>query len=363
MKALALLIPLTLLPHQASAARLKELVDVRGFRSNHLVGVGLVVGLNGTGDRANSDATRQPLAAIMRNLGSNVDPGQIRARNVALVMVTADLPPFSRPGVRVDVTVSSMGTAKSLAGGTLIATALKGIDRKTYAIAQGHLAVGGYQVGSDLSGSYHRKNHVAVGRIPAGATVERDIPQNLPSDKLSLLLRIPDFTTASRIAAAIDKQLGETIATVKDPGMVEVQVSDKWKDKVVGLIAALESIQAEPDAPARVVIDERSGTVVIGAQVTLGQAAVTYGSLTIEITEQFGVSQPRPFAEGDTTVIPGSEIGIDEPVSELLVVGPSPTLSDVTSALNALKVKPRDLLTILQALKAAGALRADIETL
>jgi flagellar P-ring protein precursor FlgI len=362
MKRIAL-IALLLGSGNAEAARLKDLIEVQGFRSNHLIGIGLVVGLNGTGDRPGSFATQQPLATIMRNLGSSVDPSQVRAQNVALVTVTADLPPFARPGVPFDVTVSSMGTAKSLAGGMLIATALKGVDRNTYAIAQGALTVGGYQASSSLSGSFKSKNHVAVGRIPGGGIVEREVPQVLPRDRLSLLLKEPDFTTANRIAEAIDKSLGEQVAVVRDPGMVEVTVSEKWTDKVVGLIAAVEAIEAEPDAPARVIIDERTGTVVVGEKVTLSPAAISYGGITVEVTESFGVSQPNAFAEGETVVIPSSDIQVAEHSDELRALPSAPTLGEVVAALNALKVNPRDLVTILQALRAAGALRAEIETL
>ncbi len=347
----------------AHAARLKELVDIQGFRENHLVGIGLVVGLNGTGDRPGSYATQLPLATIMRNLGSAVDPSQVRAQNVALVTVTAELPAFARPGVHFDVTVSSMGTAKSLGGGTLIATALKGLDRRTYGIAQGGLTVGGYQVSSAFSGSFKSKNTVAVGRIPNGAIVEREVPQTLPSDRLTLLLKEPDFTTASRIAAAIDQSLGEALASIKDAGMIEVSVSEKWKDKVVGLIAAVEAVEAEPDAPARVIIDERTGTVVVGENVSLRPAAISYGGLTVEVTERFGVSQPNAFSEGETVVLPSSDIKVDEHQGELKPMPSAATLGEVVAALNALKVSPRDLVTILQALKAAGALRAEIDPL
>jgi flagellar P-ring protein precursor FlgI len=358
----SILIPITLTALPVEASRLKDLVEVQGFRSNHLVGVGLVVGLDGTGDRPGSLATQQPLATIMRNLGSSVDPSQVRAQNVALVSVTADLPPFARPGVHFDVTVSSIGTAKSLAGGTLLATALKGLDRKTYAIAQGGLTVGGYQVSSG-SGSSKAKNHVAVGRIAGGAIVERDVPQELPQDHLTLLLEEPDFTTASRIAEAIDRGLGEAVATVRDAGAIEVAVSEKWKDRVVGLIAALEALEAEPDASARVIIDERTGTIVVGENVTLRPAAVSYGGITVEVSERFGVSQPNPFAEGETVVVPGSEIQVVERDGQLAPVAAAPTLGEVVAALNALKVSPRDLITIIQALEAVGALRAEIQTL
>ncbi len=347
----------------ASAVRLKELVDVEGFRGNHLVGVGLVVGLAGTGDPAGSAVARQPLSTLLRNLGTNLDPSDIRARNVAVVTVTAELPAFARPGGRVDVTVSSLGAARSLQGGTLIATALKGADRLVYAVAQGPLTTSGYHFESQNTGSFHRKNHVTVGRIPRGALVEREVKQTLPEETVVLNLKPPDFTTAQRIKDAIDAGLGSPSASVRDPGVVEVKVGESWKSKVVGLVAKLEAIEATPDAPARVVIDERSGTIVLGGQVRLRPAAVAYGGLTVRVTERFGASQPNAFARGDTVVIPDTEIEVNEGSGDLAPIPEAPTLQDVASALNALKVKPRDLVAILQALKAAGALSAEIQTL
>ena len=347
----------------AQAARLKELVDVEGFRDNPLVGVGVVVGLRGTGDRPGTRALQQPLASLLRNLGLNIEPDQLRARNVAVVMVTGRLPPYARSGVRFDVAVSSIGTAKTLQGGTLVATALRGVDRQVYAIAQGQLAVGGYEARSELSGSLHRKNHVTVARIPAGGTVERTVEQTLPTESLVLLLKEPDFTTAQRITDAINASLGEKTASLRDPGAVQVAISDDWKERVVGLVATLEALEADPDAPARVVVDERTGTLVVGASVTLEPAAVAYGGLTVRITERFAVSQPRPFSEGETIVIPDSAVEIDEQEGSLKSMDRAATLGDVASALNALGVTPRDLIAILQALKTAGALRAEIQTL
>lgn len=363
-KYLVPVITLTLVGTPAFGARVKDLADVEGFRDNEIVGVGLVVGLGGTGDLPGSNATQQPLATVLRNLGTNLDPSEIRARNVALVTVTARLPAFSRPGVRFDVTVSSIGTARSLAGGTLLVTALKGLNRVTYATAQGPLVVGGYEATSMQTGSFHRKNFVNVARIPDGGTVEREVPQTLPEDRLTLLLKDPDFTTASRISEAIDQALGEPLARVRDPGAIEVRVSEAWTGKVVGLIAALEAVEAAPDAPARVVVDERTGTVVVGGGVTLGPVALTYSGLTIRIQERFGVSQPAMFARrGQTAIIPDSAISVQEDGRPLSVVEGATTLGDVAKALNALQVTPRDLIAILQALKAAGALRAEIQSM
>lgn len=347
----------------AEAARLKELVDVEGFRDNPLVGVGVVVGLRGTGDRPGTRAMQQPLASLLRNLGVNIEPRQLRARNVAVVMVTGRLPPYARSGVRFDVAVSSIGTARTLQGGTLIATALRGVDRQVYAIAQGQLTVGGYEARSELTGSLQRRNHVTVARIPSGGTVERAIEQTLPQENLVLLLKDPDFTTAQRIVDAINSSLGEKTAAVRDPGAVQVAIADGWKERVVGLVATLEALEANPDAPARVVVDERTGTLVVGASVILEPAAIAYGGLTVRITERFAVSQPRPFSQGNTIVIPDSIVEIEEEEGSLKPMERAATLGDVARALNAMQVTPRDLIAIIQALKAAGSLRAEIQAL
>lgn len=351
---------LSLLANVATAARIKELVTVEGVRPNHLVGVGLVTGLDGTGDRPGDSATRVALANLVRHLGIQIAPSDIRARNVALVSVTTELPAYVKPGTRLDVTVSSVGSATSLQGGALQMAVLEGIDGKPYAVAQGQLAVGGYEAESRLTGSLRRKNHVTVARIPGGAVVEVEVKQELPKDTLRLFLKEPDFTTAARIEAAIEQTLGSTIAAVIDPGVVEVTITETWKDRVVGLVATIESAEARPDAPARVIVDERTGTVVAGAGITLEPAAISYGGLEIRIQERFGVSQPQPFGNGDTVVIPESEVSVEEQAGEMVVLPAATTLADVAAALNALKVKPRDLIAIFQALRAAGALRADV---
>lgn len=350
-------------PRPVDAARLKELVEVRGQRPNHLVGLGVVVGLAGTGDDASSFMAKRPLSTLLNQLGTAINPAEIRAKNVAMVMVTAELPPFARPGVDFDVVVSSMGTARSLEGGTLVATALKGVDRRTYALAQGQLTVGGYEVSSAFSGSFARKNHVTVARIPNGGIVEREIPQAMPTDWLVLHVKEPDFTTAARIAAAIDRDLGTGTAEVRDPGAVAVQLGAKWKGRVVDLVARIEAMEATPDAPARVVVDERTGTVVVGGQVTLEPVSIAYGGLQVEVNERLSVSQPSAFGAGDTAVVPDSHIEVQERGGRLRVVESATTVADVADALNALGVKPRDLIPILQALKAAGALRAEIKVL
>lgn len=346
----------------ARAARLKELVEVEGFRQNALVGLGLVVGLAGTGDDSSVFMTRRPIAEMLKHLGNLIDPNDIKAKNVALVTVTGSLPAFARPGVPIDVTVESMGTAKSLVGGVLVQTPLRGPDGEVYALAQGSLIVGGFSV-SGGSGSSASKNHTTVAHIPGGASIEREAPAVVPESEVVLLLREPDFTTATRIAAAIDKALGEGSARVRDPASVVVPVSSERKGKVVALVSQLEGLEATPDHRGRVVIDERTGTVVVGEHVTLGPAAIASGGIHVTVTERKEVSQPNPLARGETTVTPSTELSVEEKNGAVHFVPEAATVGEVASALNTLGIKPRDLVSIFQALKAAGALRAEIQVL
>ncbi len=355
---------LTLVGATASGARIKELVTVEGMRGNYLVGIGLVTGLDRTGDRSGDRATRIALANLVQHFGTTILPGDIRARNVARVNVTAELPAFARPGTRLDVTVSSLGTATSLQGGTLLAVRLEGIDGKGYALAQGQLTVGGYEAESKVTGSFRRKNHVTVARVPSGAIVEATVKQELPTETLRLFLRDPDFTTATRIHGAIGQTLGSTLAAViVDPGLIEVAITKNWKNRVVSLIATIEAAEAIPDAPAKVIVDERTGTVVVGAAITLGAAAIAYGGLEIRIEERFRASQPQPFGGGDTVIVPESSINVRENEGQVTMVPEATTLGEVVAALNALNVKPRDLIAIFQALRAAGSLHADVVAL
>jgi flagellar P-ring protein FlgI len=298
----------------------------------------------------------------MRHLGTTVELTDLMQKNVALVMVTAELPPFARAGTTLDVTVSSMGNAKSLVGGTLIVTPLKGPDNNVWALAQGSLTLGAWSAGG-ASGSSTRKNHVTAGHVPNGATLEHDAPNGLPDGQIALLLREPDFTTAWRIASAINGTLGEPIARVRDPGAVLVNAGARWKGRTVELIALLESIEATPDAPGRVIIDERTGTIAVGANVSLSASAVACGGITVKIDEQPVVSQPNALSKGQTVVVPQSDVKVEEGEGRLAALRPATTVGDVAAALNALGVKPRDLVSIFQALKAAGALRAEIQVL
>ncbi|MCB9562639.1 MAG: flagellar basal body P-ring protein FlgI [Kofleriaceae bacterium] len=343
----------------AHAERLKDLVDVEGVRDNQLVGYGLVVGLAGTGDDASSAAVRRPLAALMKKLGVTVAETELKAKNVAAVLVTADLPPFARPGQELDVLVSSTGSAKSLAGGTLIATPLRGADLEVYAVAQGPLTVGGFAA-EGATGSSRKKNHVTVGRLPEGATVERAAPGALDGDQLTLVLRDADFTTARRIAEAIDAALGAGVTSVADPGAVTVAVPRAWRGKVAALVAELEPLEVVPDAPARIVIDERTGTIVVGAEVRLGAAAIAHGGLHVTVDEARAVSQPGALSGGASVEVPETTVDVQEDDGRLVYTAGAPTVADLATALDALGAKPRDLVAIFQALRTAGALRAEV---
>ena len=345
----------------AQAARLRDLVDIEGVRDNPLVGLGLVVGLAGTGDDASSVLGRRELALMAGRLGVTIAPTDIKSKNVAAVVVTASIPAFARPGSRLDVTVSSLGTAKSLAGGTLIMTPLRGANLRTYALAQGALLTGGFSE-SGGSGSSSKKNHTTVGRIPGGAVIERGVPSDLPDDEIVLLLREPDFATAARIGGAVVGLLGPDAARVRDPGAVVVTIDGNWHGRVVELVATLEQVEVEADTPARVIIDERTGTLVVGADVTLGPAAIAYGDLRVDIKEDTAVSQPAPLGGGGTVAAPSSTVQVTETPGELHLVAGAATVGDVVAALAALGLGPRDLIPVLEALRAAGSLHAEIRS-
>ncbi len=350
----------------AHASRLKELVDVEGFRENPLVGYGIVVGLQGSGDNSSDIATRQSLSRLMNHLGIRVEADQIKAKNVAAVIVTGQLPAFSKPGAKIDVTVSSIGSAKSLQGGTLIATPLKGSDSKTYAVAQGSLSLGGFAV-TGKSGSGTTKNHPTVGKIPSGGVLERAAPGTMPKGKVVLLLREADFTTATRTAKAINARMGSKMAAVRDAGTVEVKITEPWTKRVSSLVATIESVDVIPDTPARIVIDERTGTVVVGSHVTISEVAIAHGGITVRVDEKRNVSQPNAGVlgggKGRTKTTPETKVDVEEGEGELHLIEGAANVGDVASALNSLGVKPRDLAAIFQALQAAGALRAEIKFL
>ena len=350
---------------QALQTRIKDIVDVEGVRDNMLVGYGLVVGLNGTGDSLNnSPFTEQSLVGMLERLGVNVRGQKVRTDNVAAVMVTATLPPFSRQGTRIDVNVSSLADAQDLRGGTLLVTPLLGADGEVYAVSQGPVATGSFSAKGQ--GASIVKGVPTSGRIPSGALIERELEFNLSAlGSLKLSLRNPDFTTAVRIADVVSQRLGKGMAVAEDPGTVRVSMPEKYRDNAVALIADLESLRVVPDQPAKIVIDEVTGTIVMGSNVRISTVAIAQGNLTIRITETPQVSQPNPFSEqGETVVVPRTDIQVDEDCKKrMTVVEEGVTLQELVAGLNSLGVGPRDVISILQSIKAAGALQAELEIL
>ena len=352
-----------LAPAAASAkSRIKDIVEVEGVRENMLVGYGLVVGLNGTGDSLrNAPFTRQSLEAMLERLGVNVRDARLDTKNVAAVMVTANLPAFAAGGARTDVSVSALGDAKSLLGGTLLVTPLLGADGEAYAVAQGSIATGSFSAGG-ASGSSVTKGVPTAGRIASGAVVEREIGFNLAGlQRVRLTLRNPDFTTARRIADAVNVKFPGT-AAADNPTTVTVRPP---LGDAVSYLGQIEQLTVEPDNAAKVVIDEVSGVIVMGEAVRISTVAIAQGNLTISVQETPAVSQPAPFTQGgQTAVVPQSEVTVaEETGKELRIVGSGVSLSTLVQGLNALGVSPRDMISILQTIKAAGALQADIEVM
>lgn len=352
-------------PAAHAQSRIKDIVDVEGVRENLLVGYGLVVGLNGTGDSLNSAIfTRESLIGMLERLGVNARDGSLKTNNVAAVMVTATLPPFAHQGSRIDITVSALGDAKDLLGGTLLVTPLLAADGEVYAVGQGSLQIGGFT--AKASAETVTKGVPTSARIPNGAIVEREIPFKLARQKkIRLALRNPDFTTARRIARAVNAFVGEVSARVADPGTVELRVPKSYRKAVVDLLTDIEQLRVEPDHIAKVVIDEKAGIIVMGENVRISTIAIAQGNLTIRITETPQVSQPQPFSnDGTTAIVDRSKIEITEgKENKLGVLGHGVTLQELVNGINALGIGPRDMISILQAVKAAGALQAEIKVL
>ena len=345
--------------------RIKDIVDFEGVRENMLIGYGLVVGLNGTGDTLSSSIfTRESLVGMLERLGVNARDDSLKTDNVAAVMVTATLPPFAKQGTRIDLSLSAIGDADSLLGGTLLVTPLVGADGEVYAVAQGPVAVGGIAAGG--AGAEISKGVPTNGRIASGAIIEREIAFDLQGlDTLRISLRNPDFTTARRIAQAINSFAGGPIAQSRDSATVSLVVPDNYRGRMVALITDIEQLRVIPDISAKVVIDEQTGIIVMGENVRISTVAIAQGNLTIRITETPQVSQPLPFSEeGETVTVPRTQIEIDEDDDKRLsVLSNSVTLQELVDGLNALGIGPRDMISILQAIKAAGALQAEIELL
>ncbi|TDR93144.1 flagellar basal body P-ring protein FlgI [Enterovirga rhinocerotis] len=349
----------------AALSRVKDLAQVEGVRTNNLVGYGLVVGLNGTGDTLNNAPfTKQSLQAMLERLGVNTRGATMRTANVAAVMVTASLPAFQTQGTRLDVTVSALGDAKSLQGGTLLVTPLLGADGEVYAVGQGSVAIAGFQAEGEAAKI--TRGVPTVGRIASGALIEREIEFKLNAQRaLRLSLRNPDLTTAKRIASSINDYLGQDSAEPVDPSTVNLTIPPKFRGNMVQLLTEIEQLRVEPDQTARIVIDERSGIIVMGRDVRVSQVAVAQGNLTVTISEAPEVSQPDvPFTRGTTAVVPRTRVKVDTgDANKLAIVREGVTLRELVDGLNALGIGPRDMISILQAIKAAGALQADIEVM
>jgi flagellar P-ring protein precursor FlgI len=347
----------------AATARIKDIVNIEGVRDNQLVGYGLVVGLDGTGDGlSNSPFTRQSLQAMLERLGVNTRGENMRTGNVAAVMVTANLPPFSTQGSRLDVEVASLGDATSLQGGTLLVTPLLGADGEVYAIAQGPVAINGFKAQGDATTVV--SGVPTTGRIASGGLIEREIDFKLGSQRsLRLALRNPDLTTARRIALSINDFIGVPTATPEDPATVRVTLPAHFNGNIVDLLTDIEQLIVDTDQPAKIVIDQNSGIIVMGKDVRVSTVAVAQSNLTVTIAENPAVSQPAPLSQGQTVVVPRTNIDVHQTNSDLALIPESVTLQQLVDGLNALGITPRDLIAILQAIKATGALQAEIEVL
>ncbi|MBI5408120.1 MAG: flagellar basal body P-ring protein FlgI [Nitrospirae bacterium] len=348
-----------LLPTSASAERIKDIASFEGVRDNQLLGYGLVVGLDGTGDKG--QAAVQGIINMLKRMGLTIKTEDLKSKNIAAVVVTAALPPFAKPGTKVDALVSTIGDAKSIQGGTLLLAPLKGPDGKVYALAQGPVSIGGFAVAGEAAAV--QKNHATAGKIPEGVTIEIEPPFILGNGSdIRLFLHKADFTTADAVSRQINDTLNGAYASPLDPSAVKLSIPQEYKDNLVGLITKVEMLSVAVDMPAKVVINERTGTIVMGDNVKISPVAIAHGSLTIEIKERPLVSQPLPFApeKAETVTVPRTDIAVQEQKGSLVEIS-GVTLGDVVKALNALGVTPRDLISILQALKASGALRAELE--
>ncbi len=352
------------LSFSVEAARIKDLAQLDGVRSNQLFGYGLVMGLAGTGDRQNTVFTVQTLTNLLADYRIRVNPDDVRTKNIAAVMVLAEIPPYAQPGARLDAVVSSLGDAQSLSGGTLLLTPLKGSDGRVYAVAQGPVSLGGGYIASGI-GARVTKNHQTVGRIAGGALMERDIPTEIVTQQGQVKLNIkqPDFTTAERIAQAINAFLPEAPARPVSPGAVIVDIPARDRTDPIAFISKIESLDVSPEGPARVVVNERTGTVIIGENVKIAPVAVAHGGLHITVKTEQRVSQPEPFSRGQTKVVPDTTVVVEEPAKRQLVElpgGAGVKLGEIVLGLNALGVTPLDLIAVFEALKEAGALQADL---
>jgi flagellar P-ring protein FlgI len=348
----------------SAASRLKELVSIEGVRDNQLLGYGLVVGLAGTGDRQQTIFSAQSLTNLLQRMGVTVSPTAITVKNTAAVLVTATLPPFAQPGAKIDVTVSSIGDSSNLQGGLLVMSPLRGADGQVYAVAQGALLTGGFSAGG--AGTTKVVNHPTVGRIPEGGLVERMAPSNQPRGEIKLQLKSMDFGTANLIAEAINKKYSMLLippAHADNGSLVTVSVPRTFQTKPVQFIAELEQISVEPERSSRIVVNERTGTIVMGKDVHIAPVAIMHGNLTVEVQTTFTVSQPAPLSGGTTTVVPQTEVAAKEEKAKNVILKEGATVEDLVRGMTAIGSTPRDIIAILQDLRAAGALDTDLEVI
>ncbi len=349
------------MPLPAGAVRIKDLASFGGVRDNQLVGYGLVVGLSGTGDKKDSTFTMRSMVNMLEKMGVSVDIRQMKPKNVASVMVTAKMPVSAKPGSPMDITISSVGDATSLQGGVLLQTPLTGVDGKIYAMAQGPITLGGFSVEGAAASS--TKHVVTVGRSPVGAIVERSVPFNFNSqDKVVLHLFVPDFSTTMQVAERLNAAMGGQFAKALDVSTVELSVPAEYRNNLVPLLASVENIEITPDSPAKVVVDEKTGTIVLGREVRISRVAVAHGNLQVMVQEGMDVSQPAPFSQGQTVVAPVTNLNVTEQNRRLSILEGA-SLQELVDGLNAIGATPRDLISILRTLKAAGALHAELEVI
>lgn len=360
---LIVLATLSLLAGQAPAARLKDLVAIEGVRDNQLIGYGLVVGLAGTGDRRQTMFSAQSLTNMLERMGVSVPSTAIRVNNTAAVIVTATLPPFAQPGMKIDTTVAAIGDAANLQGGILVLTSLRGADGQVYAVAQGPVMTGGFSAGR--GGTSQTVNHPTVGRAPEGAIIERAAPTASPRGVVRLQLRQSDFTTSARIVEAVNKKFAGAAlpAKAESAGLVSISIPPEYAARTTEFISELESLSVEADRPARVVINERTGTIVLGKDVRIAPVAILHGNLTVEIQTSFAVSQPAALAQGTTEVVPQINVAAKEEKARNLVLKQGATVEELVRALAAIGSTPRDVIAILQNLRSAGALEAEVEVI
>ncbi len=357
----AILMLAVFLPLDAQSVRLKDIASFGGVRTNQLVGYGLVVGLTGTGDNRGAPFTIRSMVNMLESMGVSVDKADLRVRNVAAVIVTADMPASSRAGTKLDVTVSSIGDARSLQGGVLIQTPLKGIDGEIYALAQGPMTLGGFSVEGQMA--QITTNITTVGRIPNGATIEREIPYQFNAqESVEVNLNVHDFSTTSQVLESINSVFGQNLAAAEDISNIRVQIPDEFQGNLIPFMAALENIRVSPDSPAKVVVDEKTGTVVIGENVKISRVAVSHGDMSIIVREDPQVFMPAPFTDADPVVVPRTDIAVDEEAAPLVVIEGA-TINELVQGLNSVGATPRDFITILRTIKAAGALYAELEVI